>query len=358
MNKELLLDKILQIKIPPQFVITDGHQHYIENLTFNDIFKYIKSKHWHIENNSTTPHTESLYDHLITAANLSYDKATELGYNDSDKLKSYLSGLFHDIGKPGTQVIGKYNISFKGHAIVGSAMLDNFWSDNIEIELSLTKKDWGDICTCTCLHMCGYFPKQTSVNHMFNFQILPDSVKKLLVPLRYGDQLSIVHYNKVTEEINSTEKEFIDNYLSEPNIEEYITITRKNKGIIIQLLGTSFSGKKTFAKKLIEIFGSDKIIYIYSNQNNIIADCLNAINTGKIVIINILISQYLDIVKQLPEIIKNSYKINFWCFRNKLMYCDDILDINLQEQIKLYGNCNIYNPFQNDLDWKKLISCS
>ena len=193
---------------------------------------------------------------------------------------------------------------------------------------------------------------------MFNFQILPDSVKKLLVPLRYGDQLSIVHYNKVTEEINSTEKEFIDNYLSEPNIEEYITITRKNKGIIIQLLGTSFSGKKTFAKKLIEIFGSDKIIYIYSNQNNIIADCLNAINTGKIVIINILISQYLDIVKQLPEIIKNSYKINFWCFRNKLMYCDDILDINLQEQIKLYGNCNIYNPFQNDLDWKKLISCT
>jgi putative nucleotidyltransferase with HDIG domain len=382
----------LKTRLPPQFVIDVNGQKYIENLTFNDIFNHIKSKHWHTENNVCTPHSESLYDHLISAGILAYNKAVELNYNDRDKIKSCLVGLLHDIGKPGTQVIGKYSISFKGHGIVGAAMLDNFWSEEIEKNLCLSKKDWGDICTCTCVHMCGYFPEQTSVHHMFNFQILPNGVKNLLVPLRYADQLSIVPHNekhKITKEIvDMKEKEFINNYLSKPNIEEYIICAKKNKSIVIQLLGTTCSGKTTFANKLINIIGSDKVIYISRDQcivkiicnkynfeyefnpemyqkciklfhiktdlalvNKMMYDCcLNAIKENKIIIIDSVVNMYSGVVNILPELIKNSYKINLWFCRNKLITTD------LDSFVKLYGYCNIFNPFRSDLNWSTLIS--
>lgn len=405
MNLEELFNKLLNINIPEQFIINDNNQQYISNLKFKDIFDYVKSKNWHNENKQTTPHSESLFDHLINAGRLSYEKALELGYNNKDCIKAWLTGLLHDIGKPGTQLIKSEHISFKGHGIVGSAILDNFWSEDINTCFEINKKDWGDICTCTCVHMCGYFPDQRSVNHMFNFQILPKSVKKFLLPLRYGDQLALIPHkwdNKfgTTKEIlDLSENEFIDNYLCEPNVSEYLSITNKNKGIVIQLLGTSCSGKTTFVNKLKNIFGLEKIIHIsrdehmvkvlcekynlkyvfnketyqkciklyYENgkkeqpiiNKNMFDECLSGVTKGKIVIIDSLITMYSGVLNILPIPVKNAYKINIWFHRNKLITDVDSLDrlgINLVEQIKLYGNCSIYNPYRSDINWSMLIS--
>ena len=405
MNLDELFNDLLNIDIPDQFCIDSGNQYYVSNLKFKDIFDHIKSKNWHNEGKHTTPHSESLYDHLINAGRLSYEKAVELGYNKKDCIKAWLTGLLHDVGKTGTQILKSQHITFKGHGIVGSAILDNFWSNNIETCFEINKQDWGDICTCTCVHMCGYFQDQKSVDHMFNFQILPHSVKKMLLPLRYGDQLSLVpqswspEYGTTKEILDLSEKEFIEHYLCEPNIVEYLNITNKNKGVVIQLLGTSCSGKTTFVNKLVNVFGSDKILHIsrdehmvkvicekynlkyefnketyqkciklYHESNkrdqsiinkNMNNECLFGITQGKIVIIDSLMTMYPNIISVLPISVKNSYKINIWFHRNKLITEADSserLGMTLRDQIILYDDCNVYNPYRSGLIWSMLIS--
>jgi len=359
MNLDELFNKLLNIKLPSQFVIDCNEQKYIDNLKFQDIFDYIKSKNWH----NLSPHSETLYDHLINAGRLSYEKAVELGYNEKECVKGWLTGILHDIGKPGTSLIKSKNVSFKGHGIVGSAMLDNFWSENIQICFGINKEDWGDICTCTCVHMCGYFRDQKSIDHMFNFQILPKSVKKMLITLRYGDQLALVPHKWGTkfattkEELDIKENEFIENYLCEPNIDEYLNITNKNKGIVIQLLGTSYSGKTSFVHKLKKKLGSEKILHISIDENIVKENyedlnykCLFGLKEGKIVIIDSLITMYSKVLYILPDIVKYSYKINIWFHRNKLFTENSI------SNIELHGNCNIFNPYRSDLNWSMLIS--
>lgn len=405
MNLNELFNKFLNIKLPQQFIIDENEQKYIDNLKFEDIFNNIKSKNWHNEGKQSTPHSESLYDHLINTAKLSYEKAVELGYSEKECVKSWLTGLLHDVGKPGTQLIKTQHISFKGHGIVGSAILDNFWSENISNCFEINKQDWGDICTCTCVHMCGYFHDQKSVDHMFNFKILPKSIKKLLIPLRYGDQLALIphkwgpEFGITKEELDISENEFVENYLGEPNIDEYLNITKKNKGIVIQLLGTSCSGKTTFVKTLKNIFETDKIVHVSRDEHmvqvicekyniiynfnretyqkciklyydggkkeqniinkNMTEQCLYGLTEGKIVIIDSLITMYHTVLSVLPDPVKYAYKINIWFHRNKIITETDSserLGISLTEQIKLYGNCNIFNPYRKDLNWSMLIS--
>jgi putative nucleotidyltransferase with HDIG domain len=155
MNLNELFNKLLNINLPKQFVIDCNEQKYIDNLKFQDIFDYIKSKNWH----NLSPHSETLYDHLINAGRLSYEKAVELGYNEKECVKGWLTGILHDIGKPGTSVIKSKNVSFKGHGIVGSAMLDNFWS-GLNFLISGTVNF---VCDLEAVESNGYFFKGITV---------------------------------------------------------------------------------------------------------------------------------------------------------------------------------------------------
>ena len=176
-----LFNKLLDISLPTQYICNDSNQQIEVNYKWKDIFDIIKSKHWHNDGKLTCPHAESLYDHLLLCAELTYQKAESFGYSEHDCIKAYFSGLLHDLGKPGTQkVMGKY-LSFKGHAIVGGALIENFWNPEIEIIFGLTREDWGDISFIADVHMCTYFPDQTSDTHHFCSQILPYNVKKMLV---------------------------------------------------------------------------------------------------------------------------------------------------------------------------------
>ena len=75
-------------------------------------------------------------------------------------MKSYLCGLVHDIGKPGTRLESSVHYSFKGHGIVGGALIEMYVSPQLIENFTpygLTKDDFGDISLCCDSHMCGYF---------------------------------------------------------------------------------------------------------------------------------------------------------------------------------------------------------
>ena len=52
-------------------------------------------------------------------------------YPTKDIVKSYLCGLCHDIGKPGTRTESQVYYAFKGHGIVGGALCSMFMSGNV-----------------------------------------------------------------------------------------------------------------------------------------------------------------------------------------------------------------------------------
>ena len=410
-----LFNTLMDIQIPQQFEIINGVQMVINDLKFNDIFNFIKLKHYHCEEGKICPHNESLYEHLHNVANFAYIRSKKLNYSEHECKKAWITGLLHDIGKPGTININKKYISFKGHGIVGGAILNNLWSNEIFEKLGMTRHDWGDICTCTCVHMCGYFLEQETDEHIFNLKILPTSVKKILVPLRYGDYMGLFkkeddesYKTNLELELLETECRFIkninvDNSINNTEINDYLKVTKKNS-IMIQVIGTSASGKSSFVNKLVNIIGKEKttvisrdfymintinkhygfdlinstddivpLIYqraynIYINTNkelvsvinyNMLKACINNLNLGKIVIIDSMITMFSSVKNIIPDIALNAYKINFWLNRNKLLTSDESenrLGMSLEKQIIAHGDCNKFNPYKKDLVWINLIS--
>ena len=259
-----LFQTLIAISLPPQIVIEDGAQKKIDGLTWNDVFSHIKSQHWHKTGKYICPHAESLYDHLQTCGNLCYTKAQKEDYSSQECIKAYLTGLLHDIGKPGTmRLAGKFT-AFKGHGLVGGAMLENFYTSELGDAFGLTNEDWADISTCADVHMCSYFPMQTSALHKFSVNILPASIKKMLFILRTGDNLALVPdacYPKTIEEIRdqveSGEEVYRNTLFSEMDFSEI----NKKKGVLIMLQGGSSSGKSTFAQKLMTLIGQEKCTY-------------------------------------------------------------------------------------------------
>jgi putative nucleotidyltransferase with HDIG domain len=281
-----IFQKLLDISINPQLEIKEGIQTLKTNLKFNHIFDFIKSKHWHSNESNTklSHHSESLYDHSMNTGKEAYNNALSLGLSEKECIKMFITGLFHDIGKPGTYTEGTTFVGFKGHGIMGSAILENLWSDEINDIFQISKDDWGDICICTAVHMCGYFPTQNTDYHSFYFSILPPKVKKMLSILRIADQISLVpHPNKETDNkdiktdnkdiktdnkdiktdkdiktelINSQEK-FNDsikmNYdIEKDDIINFLNKNKLDKGLIFYINGTSASGKTTYALNLIK----------------------------------------------------------------------------------------------------------
>lgn len=154
-NTNTIFQTLLGISVPTQFVVNESGQSLISNLTWQDIFNHIKSEHWHRCDKATCPHSESLYDHLLTCGNICYTKAVSLGYSMKECIKAFLTGLLHDIGKPGTRrVLGKHT-AFKGHGLVGGALLENFYTSELCDAFKFTKEDWADISTCADVQ-CNY----------------------------------------------------------------------------------------------------------------------------------------------------------------------------------------------------------
>jgi hypothetical protein len=401
-------DILMGITIPQILIIKDNTQKTI-SCTWQTIFDYIKSKHWHSEGGKITPHSESLYDHLLSVGDISYTHAKNIGYNDHDCIKAFLTGLLHDIGKPGTMTFMGKHVAFKGHGLNGGAMIENFWSPEIEDKLGMTASDWGDISTCADVHMCGYFPTQKTDDHKFSLNILPSSVKSMLIPLRRGDQLGLVPYpdgipiQTILEQLDSSEDDFVNCLMQDMNVSDYISSTNKAKGILIQVQGGSADGKTTFARKLKNFFG-DKAVYLNRDffmvnrsrhemrlppvtmeeitpsiytaaydayiasdkkwasliNKDIYNGVLVGLHSGKIVITDSMITMFDKAVfSVIPNVALSAYKINFWLHRNvevTVSETENRLGMDLDTQLKAHGNIDIYTPLREGINWINLIS--
>ncbi|NDB85172.1 MAG: HD domain-containing protein, partial [Alphaproteobacteria bacterium] len=403
-----LFNQLMSISIPPQLVIEDGKQKMVEGLTWCSIFDYIKSEHWHQTKTHTCPHKESLYDHLRSCGNICYQEAKKFGYHDDKCVKAYLTGLLHDIGKPGTRrLLGKHT-AFKGHGLVGGAMIENFYSPELCTQFDLTPSDWADISTCADVHMCSYFPKQTSVLHKYSANILPESVKLMLLVLRIGDQLSMVPdstYPKSVEEIFHDVETNSLTYSETLSNDMQFSDVGKKKGVLIMVQGGSSSGKSTFCKELIDIFGSSCVHVnrdwymvhwtlkktggnpdikpseitpeIYSSchkkyvesdkewapsiNNHMNKDIFDGLQLGKIVIVDTLATMFDSIEVIISDIAKDAYRISFWLHRNKeITEAESLgrLGMSLDVQFQAHGDVSVYNPFNKRINWMRMISAT
>uniref|UniRef100_A0A6C0DBM3 HD/PDEase domain-containing protein n=1 Tax=viral metagenome TaxID=1070528 RepID=A0A6C0DBM3_9ZZZZ len=399
--------KLIKVRIPQQVRVTptktDGLTTTItSNFTWANIFEHIKSQHWHSCGKATCPHNESLFDHLISCAEICYQTAKTHGYNEKETTKAYLGGLLHDIGKPGTLVIQGKHTSFKGHALVGGALIEDFYSVELLDVFGLTKSDWGDISTLADFHMCTYFPNQTSLLHKFTGNILPDSIKRLLIILRRGDQLSMVPsstYSKTAEQIREnidhTEEEYVQSLFSS---QDYKLLDKK-KGLLILNNGGSSTGKSTFCANLKRKFGSKSIwvprdlytVRIVSGNHDITLDQISpefyqetmekykasgkkeasdinkammndiydGLQMGLIVIVDTCATMFDAIDTIIPEIAQDAFRVAFWHHRNTVITEEESLGrwgMSLNNQLDAHGETSLYNPFMSKINWRKMIA--
>lgn len=406
---DVIYYKLIGISIPDQLVITDRTQQMRPVGTWADVFDFIKSKHWHQDGKCTCPHDESLYEHLKDCGRICLENAVSIGYEPKECVKAYFTGLLHDIGKPGTMRQLSKHLAFKGHGLVGGAILENFWSDQIEVQLGLTKEDWGDISTCADVHMCSYFEGQTSSLHKYSVNILPNGVKKMLSVLAIGDQLSMrpsdtytKTWSEIEQFVKSSHPEYLNTLFSQSISIESID---KKQGVLLFIQGSSASGKSTFAKKLIERFGDhcshvNRDYYMvrqtmkimgetpiqsfdeitpelyqrchqkYVNSGKLWASQINdgmrrdiseGLQLGKIVIVDTLATMFDAIDGIIPDNAKDAYRMAFWIHRNQLITdaeSTNRLGMVLSTQLEVHGDKSIWNPLNNRVSWSKMISAT
>ncbi len=408
-NTDVIYNTLMGIPIPNQFVVTKQTQEMVSVGVWSNVFDFIKSKHWHKDGKCTCPHDESLYDHLRDCAQICFENAVSFGYTAKECIKAYIAGLLHDIGKPGTMRYLSKHLAFKGHGLVGGAILENFWSDQLETQLGLTKEDWGDISACADVHMCSYFEGQTTPIHKYSVNILPNQVKRLLSVLCIGDQLSMKPsstYTKTSTDIEqfvkTTHPEY-QNTLFNSSI-TFESIDKKH-GILIFIQGSSASGKSTMAKKMMKRFG-DHCIHVnrdyymvrqtmkimgetpiqssdemtpelyqrchqkyvssdkkWANQINdgMRRDISDGLQLGKIVIVDTLATMFDAIDGIIPDNASDAYRMAFWVHRNQMITNEESisrLGMDMTTQVEIHGDKSIWNPLNPIVNWSKMISAT
>jgi hypothetical protein len=385
----------------------DGIYAQTENTTttWGDVFAFLQSAHFHAEAGRTTPHAESLWDHLVRCGEQSYAKAVALGYTAHEAKKAYFAGFLHDLGKPACLTRSRTHLAFKGHGLVGGAILENAWTPQLGAALQFSSEDWADISTLADVHMCGYFPHQTTHQHAVGFQILPATVKRLLPCLRWGDMAAMESTDPTLfpSDPAPDEARFMATLLESLDIQR---IAKEHpRGILIQLCGASGTGKTTLATWLKEQFGNRNCIahiitrdfytvqetmrqlgtpwdglvtpaiyreayahYVSTNKayaseinSAMKRDIQTALQQGHIVILDTLMNMYPQTLKSiLPECVAQAFQLNLWVHRNTVFTEEETkgrLGMTLAEQLEIHGETGAHwNPFLKRLQWAGLVS--
>lgn len=387
-------------------VIREGTQ-TIDAPTWSDVFTFLQSRHFHAEEGRTTPHAESLWDHLVTAGDLAFAKAQALGLRDHDAKKAYFAAFLHDIGKPATLSKSTTHLAYKGHGLVGGGILENAWTPAIESTIGLTAADWADISMLADVHMCGYFPHQCEHKHAVGFQILPEAVKRILPCLRWADMAATTPTpdTSVITDPKTGEERFMTTLLAPLDVARLAK--EKPRGILIQLCGASGAGKSTVAKWLAEQFEARNCkVLVVTRDTYMVRESLKQrglptdapwspalyrecydyyVGTGKaysadinaamksaiaeglrksyIVILDTLMTMYVGAVKSvLPEAADKAFRLNLWVHRNTLITEEEALGrlgMTLAEQLAVTGDTGAcWNPFPAGLQWRALVSAT
>lgn len=383
--------------------------------TGNDLLEWIQSEHFHkkVVNGKTltTPHNESLYEHLMECAIQCGLYAAKKNY--PNQWKFFLTGFLHDIGKPGCTVPRGNHLCMKGHGIVGSAIVENITSEELLDTFNLTKSDISDIATAINYHMCGYharFPREAGSLNMDSFSLLTPEVKDLICALRIGDTLAIqssIHDEAEKEMVLSTQEDFKNIVTNTVTHSDFMIRHGTTKGVLIMMQGNSGQGKSTMARKLkehLQDFGAKVVIFSRDNYmvnisrkymkkpsidpseitGAIYREALdyyvankkqwaNEINSklrkdikynllmGNIVIVDTLSTMYMHFCDIIPEIAQESLRIAVWLHRSNEFTEDETMNrigCTVEEQIKINKERpqDFTNPIGGNLFWENLVS--
>lgn len=71
--------------------------------------------------------------------------------------------------------------------LAGGALIEKFWSQEIQESFNLSIHDWGIISTCTDLHLNGILQNQVlNPIQKFSLNIFDEGVKRMIRVLRLG----------------------------------------------------------------------------------------------------------------------------------------------------------------------------
>ena len=135
-------------------------------------------------------HEEELFDHLHISAIIAGIHAIRF---EKDVFLATLTGLLHDIGKPGCiRIFDKGHIGYPFHGEYGAQILSRIYHPDFAQFISL--QDYETLCRCIAIHMCSYhivdFQSNWSQERINSTRIETESVKSILKCLSYGDVFS------------------------------------------------------------------------------------------------------------------------------------------------------------------------
>lgn len=390
---------------------------YTEFKTGHDLLLWLQSEHFHkkVDPKSgktlTTPHKESLYEHLMECARYASIYARDHIKGELNIWKFFLTGFLHDIGKPGCTVARGKRLCMKGHGPVGSAIVENITSQDFLETFNLSKEDMADIATAVNYHMCGYharFPISRGSLNIDAFSLLTSEVKDLICALRVGDSLAIQGENNEEKDyIVSSQNQFREAISPATAYSSFISSHNLTKGVLIMVRGNSGQGKTTLAHKIkkflaalgvhVAVFNRDAYMInitrkymgkdpiadelitgdVYREAFNHYSSCdkkwareINAklrndiegeLLMGNVVILDTLATMYMHNCDIIPEIAQHTLRIAIWTHRSKLFTEDEAmsrLGCTVEEQIDINRNRpqDFSNPLGKGLDWSNLVS--
>lgn len=265
-----LITRFFAIELPDNYKIENGIQS-CERLTWGAVFDRIKSEHFHTTKSFTCPHAESLYDHLINAGLYAYKASSDYNKSEHFRIKALFCALLHDIGKVSTRTTYGTHTAFKGHSLVGGAMIRCSFTPRLTEEFGLTRDDWEDIAMCADCHMCGYFADSSLDHSSLNiqtFQLQPAGVRELLPVLRKADHFGKEPHTEDREEheregaeLLITHSSFANRINSPLDVGQFIkTISPVLNGVMVILQGLSASGKTTIGRQLLTLVPNSILI--------------------------------------------------------------------------------------------------
>jgi hypothetical protein len=373
--------------IPFKVVERNGVDEIVKDMTFGQVFTELKTMNVHqniIDDNgkqySCGFHEEELFDHLIMSGLIACVNAIKMGI---DPFISALSGILHDIGKPGCiHLFSKGYVGYPYHGEFGALILSRIYSSSFETFIS--KDSWELICRLITIHMCSYhlttFTSDWEQARINSTRIENDSTKKYLMALSYGDVLSAV--SKLTSYDDFLQSR--DEYFSE--ISKPFICSKKK--IVITVDGLTNSGKSTVADILMSFFSNNNISYGYIARDNVMcnlvmgmqnlslknsrptadeyADCytyykknglskivnknmLNAIrdscNSNTVTIIDTQMTLFKHSSSIFPSNISDYIIISIDVNRNHITIDDKKNGIGLNDQLTLSGSSTFLKPF-------------
>eukprot|EP00835_Amoeboradix_gromovi_P001422 NODE_64_length_24072_cov_0.332541.p3 type:complete len:1056 gc:universal NODE_64_length_24072_cov_0.332541:10187-13354(+) len=366
--------------------------------TLYKVLQVIGEQHNHRLPNTISAHDESLISHLVSAMLISTNDALYDEY--SNPMLVALCALFHDVGKLGTiQSVGhpKHQMTaFYFHAEMGCGIMSLCYVDNEWI----TQNEWKSMCLAINYHMCTYHSCKDGLMQLHQravVEILSTQARQLLYHLSIGDM-----FGRFPAQDLIMWKSTRSSLLSDHSVEsaEYFS-KHSNKGILIQVMGMSGSGKSTIStfikQNLIGMdISDDDIVYIQRDyylcqvaagvgqleisdnpsreeyhklheiyKSNKLADVVNkrmkndiqvALMQNKIVILDTVAILFQAAQYILPDIAAIAFKINVYVIRNSLLTTSDgdRLGLPLSEQINIHGEKSLL--FWMPSDFKKRYS--